>query len=334
MRNTPVQPPVAWPVPGSHERFIEIELEALTPIFKGGSTTDQADEGRPFRAPSIRGALRYWWRATSTLGSVDDLRDRERKIFGSVHGHGPVASAVGVAIFGQESKSARRPANKPYVFGVTGREVEGEAGSRQVHTAGATGKLRVDWREDSHAEEVRRALKAWLLFGGVGGRSRRGAGSVWWKSGLDRPLTLDDYIAAWRALIPQRETKPWPTLAGSVLLVGPAKGAQDAAWTEGLDGMRDVRASQGVRQGFVQTRGPDLLEWKRRDYMPISGRQPFTSPRAALGLPIRFNSRTGGFRGPMVPHGYNRYPSPLHLKVVRLGGQVHPVILAVRGPAP
>jgi CRISPR-associated protein Cmr1 len=333
MRSASVSPPPAWPTPGSHQRFIEFELRALTPIFKGGSTTDQVDEGRPFRAPSIRGALRYWWRATSTLAEVAQLRAREEALFGGVHGEGPVASAVSVAILAQQSTPGPRPGSKPYAFGVTGREAAGGARNRQVHTD-ANGTLRVEWRDDGAGEEVKRSLKAWLLFGGVGGRSRRGAGSVWWNEALDRPETLNDYIAAWRGLIPERRTRPWPTLAGSVLLVGPGKDSAEAAWTEGLDGMRDVRASLDVRPTFVQTRGADLLEWKREDYIPISGRQRFTSRRAALGLPIRFNSRGNGFRGSMGPQGHNRYPSPLHLKVVQMGRQFQPVILALRGPAP
>lgn len=335
MRSASASPPEAWPTPGSHQRFIELELRALTPIFKGGSTTTQVDEGRPFRAPSIRGVLRYWWRATSTLADVEQLRAREKAFFGGVHGGPPLASAVSVAILAQQGTPGPRPDNKPYAFGVTGKEAEGEARNRQVHT-NATGRLRVEWRDDGAGEEVTRALKAWLLFGGVGGRSRRGAGSVWWTEGLDRPVTINDYVAAWRGLIPARTTKPWPTLAGSILLVGPAKHSADAAWAEGLDGMRDVRASQDVRPEFVQARGADLLEWKRRDYIPISKRQCFTSRRAALGLPIRFNSRRSGFSGLMEPDGkrQNRYPSPLHLKVVQLGRQYHPVILAIRGPAP
>lgn len=331
MRNASVNPPPAWPAPGSHQRFVELELRALTPIFKGGSTTTQVDEGQPFRAPSVRGALRYWWRATSTIPDVAQLRAREEALFGGVHGERPVASAVSVAVLAQHSTSSPRPGNKPYAFGVTGREAEGEARNKQVHD-NASGGLRVEWRDDDAGEEVKRALKAFLLFGGVGGRSRRGAGSVWWNQGLDRPVTIKDYIAAWRGLIPERRTRPWPTLEGSELLVGPAKDSPDAAWTEGLDGMRDVRASLDVRHGFVQMR--DLTEWKRQDYIPISGRQRFTSRRAALGLPIRFNSRGSGFRGSMVPQGHNRYPSPLHLKVVQMGTRYHPVILAVRGPAP
>src|SRR5690554_5081654 len=259
MRKATVSPPQAWPTPGSYQRFIELEIRALTPIFKGGSTTAQVDEGRPFRAPSIRGVLRYWWRATSTLADVEQLRDHEQALFGGVRsderedrrfGQVLAASAVSVAILAQQSTLGPRPGNKPYAFGVTGRDAEGEARNRQVHT-NASGRLRVEWRDDSAGEEVKRALTAWLLFGGIGGRSRRGAGSIWWNEGIDRPSTIDDYIAAWRHLVPERATRPWPTLAGSVLLVGPARASADAAWNEGLNGMRDVRASREVRQGFV-----------------------------------------------------------------------------------
>src|SRR5690606_7529327 len=293
MRKATVSPPQAWPTPGSHHRFIELEIRALTPIFKGGSTTTQIDEGRPFRAPSIRGALRYWWRATSTLADVEQLRAGEKALFGGVHG-GPVASAVSLAILSQQSTPGPRPGNKPYAFGVTGKEPEDEARNRQVHM-NATGTLRVEWRDDSAGEEVKRALKAWLLFGGVGGRSRRGAGSVWWDAGLDRPLTINDYVATWRGLIPERTTKPWPTLAGSVLLVGPPKNSADEAWAEGLDGMRDVRASMGVRAEFVRARGADLFEWKRQDYLRFGQAGQFQSGRAALGLPIRFQGTKGAY---------------------------------------
>lgn len=329
MRNTSVRPPQAWPVPGSHARFVEIDLNALTPIFKGGSGTVQADEGRPFRAPSIRGMLRYWWRATSTLPSAADLHHQEAKVFGGIHGQQePVASAVSVAILDQKSTLGAGPGNKPYAFGIMGR-----ASTDKAFHHDAKGRLRVEWRDDPAGGEVKRALRAWLLFGGIGGRSRRGAGSIWWTEGLDRPETAKDYVALWRDLIPERHDKPWPTLAGSELLVGPERSSPDAAWAEGLDGMRDVRASQGVRPDSPRS-GADLLEWKREDYIPISNAQKFTSKRAALGLPIRFNSRGRGFSGVMEPEGYNRYPSPLHLKVVHLGSHYYPVILAMRGPAP
>lgn len=333
MRSNAVSPPKEWPTPGAHTRFVEIDLRALTPIFKGGSTTREIDKDRPFRVPAIRGALRYWWRATSRIADVAQLRDREKELFGGVHGDGPVASAVSVAVLSQTSTPGPVPKKeKPYAFGVTGNPLAGSE-NYQVHR-NATGTLRVEWRTDDVGDEVKRALKAWLLFGGVGGRSRRGAGSVWWSAGteLEHPKTIDDYIAAWRSLTPQGMPGRWPTLAGSAFLLGPAKESADLAWTEGLDGMRDVRASQGVRPGFNHAHRADLLEWKREDYMKFGQPRQFQSGRAALGLPIRFKGTEGEFF--LNPQGANRYPSPVHMKVVKLGSGHHPVMLALRGPMP
>src|SRR5690606_37961346 len=96
----------------------------------------------------------------------------------------------------------------------------------------------------------------------------------------------------------------WPTLAGGALLVGRALDEANLAWIAGLKGMRDVRASEGVSSKFAAKR--NLLEWKDRDYVPICRGESFRSLRAALGLPIRFNSKGNGFGGVLNVKGHNR----------------------------
>src|SRR5690606_41074106 len=100
----------------------------------------------------------------------------------------------------------------------------------------------------------------------------------------------------------------------------------------GLDGMRDLRASRDVRAAFVPMRDANLLEWKREDYVKFGQAGQFQSRRAALGLPIRFQGTKGDFF--LNPQGKNRYPSPIHLKVVQLGSVFHPLMLVLRGPMP
>lgn len=39
-------------------------VSLLTPVFGGGVMPAEVEEDRPFRVPSIRGQLRFWWRAT------------------------------------------------------------------------------------------------------------------------------------------------------------------------------------------------------------------------------------------------------------------------------
>ena len=57
---------------------MEFEAEIITPMFLGGSDTKKAE----FRVPSIKGALRFWWRAANAHLSMDKLKERESEIFG------------------------------------------------------------------------------------------------------------------------------------------------------------------------------------------------------------------------------------------------------------
>ena len=57
---------------------IIFECETITPMFLAG-----ADGVTPeLRAPSIKGALRFWWRAMNGHLSLADLRNQESEIFG------------------------------------------------------------------------------------------------------------------------------------------------------------------------------------------------------------------------------------------------------------
>lgn len=57
---------------------IIFECETITPMFLSG-----ADGKTPeLRAPSIKAAMRFWWRALNSDKSIPDLREAESKIFG------------------------------------------------------------------------------------------------------------------------------------------------------------------------------------------------------------------------------------------------------------
>ena len=82
MRHITEAPP---PLPSTGSRADQLQwhlnLTALTPIYKGGASSSGIDADRPFRASSIRGILRFWWRATSEESSVTALRQREDELF-------------------------------------------------------------------------------------------------------------------------------------------------------------------------------------------------------------------------------------------------------------
>lgn len=56
----------------------EFEVEVVTPLFLGGADPGKAE----LRVPSIKGVLRFWWRAFHSHLSLDDLKKQESEIFG------------------------------------------------------------------------------------------------------------------------------------------------------------------------------------------------------------------------------------------------------------
>ncbi len=72
-----------------------VQLETVTPLFLGGADPRGEPELRP---PAFRGAMRYWFRAA--LGGVigdsnlDGLRKLEREVFGNAEYGSPVAVRV------------------------------------------------------------------------------------------------------------------------------------------------------------------------------------------------------------------------------------------------
>jgi CRISPR-associated protein Cmr1 len=57
---------------------ITFECETITPMFLGG-----ADGRTPeLRPPSIKGAMRFWWRAMNGHLPLEDLKKKEARIFG------------------------------------------------------------------------------------------------------------------------------------------------------------------------------------------------------------------------------------------------------------
>lgn len=57
----------------------EFDVEVITPLFLGGADPKKAE----LRVPSIKGALRFWWRAMYGSDDLEDMKKREGRVFGS-----------------------------------------------------------------------------------------------------------------------------------------------------------------------------------------------------------------------------------------------------------
>ena len=174
-------------------QIIEADYNIVTPMFIGGGDKQEAPEIRP---PSVKGALRFWWRALQwgeCLNSLNqdvsaaliDLHRQEAKLFGAAakdeaYGQGKVLLKVKVSKVGGLKftlNKAARPSGQVYLLG------QGLYHFKQydLHasiTVNQSFKVVLKLNDDVDASSIKKALLLFGLLGGLGSRARRGWGSV------------------------------------------------------------------------------------------------------------------------------------------------------------
>ncbi len=210
-------------------------IEVLTPLFNRGAYPSKPE----IRVPSIRGMVRWWFRA---LGGTPD---GEKELFG------------GMKRFGRDLKG--RVCASRLVFRVSDICAEqacepvptlphkegGQASPRAAFNAGAQFTLEVFNRFGPLPQELQvkaeNALNVWLLMGALGLRANRGGGSVWPADGMV-PQTAQDLKAQLNKYGYQ-----WPVmLAGEAVGTTPEE-LREAA-TDTRNGMPDVFGSARPRR--------------------------------------------------------------------------------------
>jgi CRISPR-associated protein Cmr1 len=198
-------------------RVTEIRrYKLITPLFGGGVEEHKADPITVIRGASVRGQLRFWWRATrggQFNGSLEAMRKGEQAIWGSAakkgdENSGPSEVQVVIEKWTDgkgdspfEVKQDRKPRPRqgsdahPYVaFPLQPEQEEAKAGMKTLEVkVGVTFTLSISYPKDVQ-DDVQSALWAWETFGGIGGRTRRGFGALHleehWINGEKKPVTL------------------------------------------------------------------------------------------------------------------------------------------------
>lgn len=190
---------------------IEATYRIVTPMFLG----DADQKATNIRPPSIKGALRFWWRALAWPGfhqraggdevqALRDLHATEARLFGlaakienkrQLGGQGAFLLRITqqppdlhVLLGGGEKVRDGWPRNNTgsgYLgFGLfeAGSQAKGNYHApREALAEGQDFSLELRFRPGTDADDVasvRAAFEAWGLFGGLGSRARRGFGSV------------------------------------------------------------------------------------------------------------------------------------------------------------
>jgi len=299
-------------------RIATIRLALVTPMVGGAFEPYAHDLNNPFSAKAIRGHLRFWWRVLfGWQQPLGDMARQEASIFGSSE----LSSAFDIVVSNVRLANNReRQLADFYGFGEFEPELYALFSAKQnevqnVLREGASFDLTFQWPKAARFANARRTLndarrernrdakdfatdlssiqpqvvaatRAWINFGGIGGRTRRGVGAL---------EARNDDAGEWGLA-----KQTWPQTGVEVYAFGGQGGANTTAltaWHGVLDKYKKFRQDRTGAQQRGESRWPEPDSVRRITgchldrHAPDHGENLF--PRAVLGMPIRFWFKDG-----------------------------------------
>lgn len=297
-----------------------ISLQVVTPILGGASRPREVDEVEVIRPATIRGHLRFWWRALHGHEFEDaaELYTAESALWGRAadeHG-GRSRVELRVDLVGPpgeaDTSDVRLSTPEAYALWPARGERSGTPPAPRYHPDTC---FRLTLTAPAEREaELRNVVRAWVLFGGYGSRTRRGLGSLTVVEEVEETELWLPPEAGREALTrlfgrdlfapPGRPALDTPWLAGAALRAGRIEGDPVRAWTTALGWLREFRqgtsgpAGERAREPGSNNR-PSVSNWPEADKVrhltgKTKGHPPRHNavpawPRAGFGLPIGFH---------------------------------------------
>jgi len=284
------------------ERSLQYTIEVVTPMFGGGVKAGVVDESMPVRVTEIRGHLRFWWRML--YGANLDARalfDAESRLWGNTD----EPSKIDISVEQITTDVTWRNRYDSPKFGFKDFGPELYALYPAVQNAYALRLLEegykfcIEFRFNNNLSERDRnavidSLKAWVFFGGIGARTRKGCGSLRFSSDEQSEKEITELA---KHGLTTDELKKWLSRLNSV---GFYKNSQQNvlhSWANAIAVYKDFR--QKEKFGRNPSRGRSL--WPEADSLrKITGcasprhREPLIKntpafPRAVMGLPMVFH---------------------------------------------
>lgn len=205
-------------------RELTAEFRIVTPMYLGGGDPKNEIEINAIRPPSVKGVLRFWWRALAwsryaqcgnSSAALKCIHRAEAELFGSAASSdgrgGQGAFLLSVESSQLESEHRRiLDDGERYLLGQGLAPKEGKPSPRPSLSPGGkfTVQLRIaPWASAEQERELADTLRLFGLLGGLGARTRRGWGSVALQAFEDDPAEravpheLHQYIAALQDLL-------------------------------------------------------------------------------------------------------------------------------------
>ncbi len=335
--------------------ILEYRLKFLTPMFGGGVETDppKQDLVTTIRGASIKGQLRFWWRAArgAQFTSTKELFKREAQLFGAAALAGEDANSHrGISIYLDTSKLAGRPTPPPVDVAYASFPLREGNGVNNVCEMTGDFSLFVNCPrtfEAGEIDEIKAAIWAFVHFGGIGGRTRRGFGAIAFVA-PPKDMASANMFDKW--VIPETENMipHLPSLSGARVEFSPARDKADA-WHSLVRSLWKFR--QGPKVGRNEGKGnrpagrsrwpePDLIRHDLSNNGPIGSKDHQhrlitlgKAPRAAFGMPVVFELIDEHIKVKLTPQSEDpqrddgRLASPLIIRPMLENGVVKSGIL-------
>lgn len=308
---------------------ITCELEVVTPMFLAGAE-QQSIVAEGLRPASMKAAIRFWWRAISSLTDIHDLTKAEGRLFGDTD------AGQGLTVRCECSDQwkisiPKATGSQPYLLG-QGLYNHKTGVTRPAVAPGSKAGLTICLRVADTSLE--KAFQAFLLLGGLGARSRRGMGALTSIQSERQPKDIPDLQARLVTLFstsPEPDERRWwshlTTHTRWVLL----KNEYDT-WQQALDALGTTLHK--YRQSLGGMKAPygedhDLIYDHVHKHAPLN-----TSPRrAAFGIPHNYFFKSSKKKLDVHWQDNDRRSSPLLLRVVKLANGRHAgIALLLDGP--
>ncbi|MGD7061913.1 type III-B CRISPR module RAMP protein Cmr1 [Bacillus altitudinis] len=316
-----------------------LTIHLVTPMFGGGPQSNSIDQERPIRESAIRGHLRFWWRATrgAVCKNANDLSKQEAEIFG----HTEQASQIQVVTHYEKDEVKRnskvffKKKNHPFP-----RYVLSNMKDETPYLMKAQFSLNIRLSKKTTdfeliKKEVEAALWAWINFGGLGSRTRRGCGSLYCKQFSPYNKRTKTQLEKWfeQKLLEYdiqlpASSREWPTLSRE-FKVQAFPSSMISSWQSVIQTYETFRRRSNPDKKRGRSCWPEadtirLFTGKAKlgHDIPYPKDKPFeyqAFPKAQFGLPIQFRfapKDSGKDPDPvtLLPKGKDRLASPLILK--------------------
>mgnify|MGYP001612881573 CR=1 FL=1 len=307
---------------------IIFEIETITPMFLAGADQSKAE----LRAASIKGLLRFWWRALQAESDLNILRERESQIFGSSDDKLGGGSSFSMRItyegtvktskenlpkqnISVTSKGRTFPVNilEYLAYGTCeyNREVKKNVMTRDYIMPRQKFNILLHIKEEKYTSELLKSLFVFNLFGGIGSRSRNGFGSfaiannkeafefIEADLSIPQPYSSDNL----KKLINQVDTSSYSSFSKETK-VYKTKTTYDT-WDKALGEIGKIY--RGIRSGDI-----------KKDNQPFENKHSYEK-RQYIGSPIIADKQEKSF--------LERHTKPYFIKIANEGNKYRSYIL-------